>query len=158
VLPSKYIYGLSVEPNYIDEWDRRGVPGWWQIFGDGTGCDGDSLKIPDVDHGYIPPHIPLWALSGPGQTHYSKYLESANWRTLRRKVMKRSKRRCELCWAHREEWTTRTAQHVHHLDYSRLFFERMTDLLAVCYVCHSILHPGNDSLAEQTENDTPWKP
>jgi hypothetical protein len=138
--------------DYIDHDDRRGVPGWWQPFGDVPGSDGDSLKVPDIAHGYLQPHIPQWALDSG---HYAKYMETLNWRTLRRRVMKRAKKRCEMCWALRLD-AIHSAQHVHHMTYERLFFERLTDLLAVCYTCHSVLHPGNDNLAENTDQDVLW--
>jgi hypothetical protein len=112
------------------------------------------MKVPNLSHGYIQPHVPREL-----REHYDKYMETAQWRVLRRKIYKRAKKRCELC--HALPAVTggqrpRRAQAVHHVTYDRLFFERLTDLLAVCFTCHAILHPGNDQLAEQSAKDEPW--
>jgi hypothetical protein len=96
--------------------------------------------------GYLPPHIPQWAIESG---HYEKYMESLDWRTKRRKILKRAKGKCEVCAIH-------IPQHVHHTTYDRLFFERLIDLIAVCFTCHSLLHPGNDNLAELSVKDVIW--
>jgi hypothetical protein len=156
------VFVEEVRPDYIDIDDRRGVPGWWNTWGM-PGLWDDGMKVPDINRGYIPPHIPPNLLD-----HYQKYLETPDWRFKRRKVMKRAKGRCELCTAYWDSpdlctqvtfgWSgVRTAQHVHHMTYERLFFERLHDLLAVCYTCHALLHPSNDHLAELCAKDELWE-
>jgi hypothetical protein len=99
---------------------------------------------------YLPPHVPAEL-----RNHYGKYLETPNWRRLRLKILRRNKTRCEVCLKAGFD-PVRKAQHVHHLTYERLFFERVTDLAAVCFTCHAILHPGNEMLAEKTAKDEVW--
>jgi 5-methylcytosine-specific restriction endonuclease McrA len=97
--------------------------------------------IPDIVNGYIQPRIPV-ALLG----HYEKYMQTWQWRAMRRKAMKRAKKKCQFC-------QERKPKVVHHLTYDRLFFERLTDLLALCYTCHALMHPGNEALANRTSED-----
>jgi 5-methylcytosine-specific restriction endonuclease McrA len=99
------------------------------------------VTIPDPTGGYIPPHIPLAFLD-----HYDKYMQTWQWRAIRRKAMKRARKKCQFC-------QIRKPKVVHHLNYDRLFFERLTDLLALCYTCHALFHPGNEALADRTADD-----
>jgi len=120
------------------------------------------LKVPRLGTGYLPPAIPLKLLD-----HYTLYLETANWRRLRRKVLKRAKGRCELCVAAAADdkmgfvidplgTGIRQARVVHHLSYERLFWERLTDLCALCFSCHAAAHPGNQSLMLDVALDEIW--
>ncbi len=64
---------------------------------------------------------------------YYEYLQSPEWRELRRAVWRRCGGVCERC---RQE----PMQHTHHLTYERLFHERLTDLKGLCEFCHGALH------------------
>jgi 5-methylcytosine-specific restriction endonuclease McrA len=97
--------------------------------------------LPELSQGYIPPRIPLVLLD-----HYDKYMQTWQWRVMRRKAMKRAKGKCQFC-------AERKPKVVHHLTYERLFFERLTDLLALCFTCHALMHPGNEGLADRTVDD-----
>lgn len=64
---------------------------------------------------------------------YKEYLQSPEWKRLRKKILKRAKNTCELCKMKR-------AYQVHHKTYKRVFHERLTDLIAVCGICHLDKH------------------
>lgn len=64
---------------------------------------------------------------------YKEYLKSKEWKKLRRKVLARANRTCELC-------KMKKATQVHHKTYKRIFNERLTDLVAVCGICHLDKH------------------
>ena len=49
------------------------------------------------------------------------------------KVLKSAKYICQLC-------KMRKAYQVHHKTYKRIFNERLTDLIAVCGICHLDKH------------------
>ncbi len=99
------------------------------------------MALGGLSQGYIPPRIPNGLLE-----HYTKYMYTAQWRAIRRKAMKRAKKKCQFC-------QKRKPKVVHHLNYERLFFERLTDLLALCFTCHALMHPGNEALADRTVDD-----
>lgn len=60
---------------------------------------------------------------------YSDYLQSPQWRALRRKVLARDKGRCQGC-------LEADATQVHHLTYDRVGNEMLFDLVAMCKNCH----------------------
>ena len=64
---------------------------------------------------------------------YHAYLQSHEWKALRRQVLGRAQGVCELCGQRR-------ARHIHHLHYRTFTTEQLTDLLAVCLPCHQIVH------------------
>lgn len=99
------------------------------------------VQVPELSRGYLPPHIPKGMLA-----HYTKYMATAQWRAVRRKAMKRARNKCQFC-------AEAKPKVVHHLTYDRLFFERLTDVLAICFTCHALLHPGNEGLADRTKDD-----
>lgn len=66
---------------------------------------------------------------------YRQYLQSPEWRAVRRRVMGRARGWCERC-------RKAKALQVHHLTYARLGHERLTDLQAVCQSCHQAAHPN----------------
>lgn len=64
---------------------------------------------------------------------YHKYLCSRAWWLKRNAVMKRAENMCEFCHV-------RSADHVHHLTYIRLYNENLDDLCAACSDCHDLQH------------------
>lgn len=73
---------------------------------------------------------------------HDQYLQSPQWRTLRRKVLDRAKNLCEGC---RDKPPTQ----VHHLTYAHWKNEFLWELVAVCDDCHERIHP---------HMGTPWAP
>lgn len=67
-------------------------------------------------------------------TKYSQYLNSPEWNDKRRRVLERDNYVCQAC-------LKREATQAHHLTYSRVFNEPLFDLISVCTVCHTALHP-----------------
>lgn len=63
---------------------------------------------------------------------YQDYLDSDAWKTRRQHVLARSQNRCERCGA--------AAEVVHHLSYEHMGHEPLTDLMALCYLCHHHEH------------------
>ena len=64
---------------------------------------------------------------------YARYLHSPEWRSLRKRVMERSKGVCEEC-------KRAPAAQVHHLTYRHVMKESLAQLKAVCESCHRKLH------------------
>lgn len=64
---------------------------------------------------------------------YDKYLQSDEWKKLRKLVFKRCDNVCEGCGVSR-------AQQVHHLTYKRIGDELLFDLVGVCNSCHEYIH------------------
>lgn len=65
---------------------------------------------------------------------HDEYCQTEKWRSLRKRVMERSKGLCEGC---RE----RPATIVHHLTYKHWRNELLFELVAVCEGCHEKAHP-----------------
>lgn len=66
---------------------------------------------------------------------YQRYMRSAAWKRKRRQVLERADGKCERWNCHREP------TEVHHKTYKRLGDERLSDLEAVCWHCHTDEHP-----------------
>ena len=66
---------------------------------------------------------------------YTAYLETAEWRDKRNRVLARDGYLCQAC-------LRRKATQVHHLTYDHVLDEPLFDLVAVCSVCHKHLHGG----------------
>ena len=64
---------------------------------------------------------------------YYSYLQSSEWRKLRRKVIIRAKGICEHCGL-------ASVEEIHHLTYKRFKKELLSDLLGVCSDCHEKIH------------------
>jgi 5-methylcytosine-specific restriction endonuclease McrA len=64
---------------------------------------------------------------------YVKYINSPEWKALRKKVILRDKRKCQHCGV-------QTRLQVHHLTYERLGHEMLSDLITLCRDCHRIEH------------------
>lgn len=69
------------------------------------------------------------------RTRYNVYLQSAQWRTIRSRVLDRAKGMCEGCGVEK-------AVQVHHLTYRHVCEEFLWELRAVCLKCHERLHHG----------------
>jgi len=75
---------------------------------------------------------------------YNKYLDSEEWKIIKKKVMERAGGICELC-------KTQKADQVHHLTYERVGKERLEDLKAVCFECHDKEHDGALSIEKMMD-------
>ena len=64
---------------------------------------------------------------------YSAYLQTAEWQTLRARVLDRCQRVCEGCGE-------RPAADVHHLSYRHVGQEFLFELVGLCRECHERLH------------------
>lgn len=69
---------------------------------------------------------------------YQEYLQSAHWRTLRRKALENAEHSCQLC-------NSESALNVHHRTYDRLGHERLADLIVLCRDCHAKFHDKLDA-------------
>jgi 5-methylcytosine-specific restriction endonuclease McrA len=69
----------------------------------------------------------------PSRRRYQQYLQSPEWRELRRQVWRRCSGVCERCGEN-------PMDHVHHLSYERVFQEELDDLQGVCGWCHLCSH------------------
>lgn len=70
----------------------------------------------------------------PGlEVEYQKYLSSPEWREKRDEAINRANRICECC-----ELFPATIGH--HLTYDRIGNELPSDLVAVCFHCHALIH------------------
>lgn len=67
---------------------------------------------------------------------YDIYLYSKEWKLKRDLVLKRDKYICQECKVNQ-------AIDVHHLNYDRLFNEKLEDLLSLCRECHFKIHNQN---------------
>jgi hypothetical protein len=70
---------------------------------------------------------------------YAAYLLTNHWRTLRAKIYDLRKHKCERCKKEIKLY------HVHHKSYKHIGFERIGELMLVCYECHEILHKNKDA-------------
>jgi 5-methylcytosine-specific restriction endonuclease McrA len=61
------------------------------------------------------------------------YLNSAEWKIKREKVLVRDNYLCQEC-------KNKTAQVVHHKTYENIFNEPLEDLIALCHECHTEIH------------------
>ena len=64
---------------------------------------------------------------------YEQYLNSKEWKKLRKIIFERDKNKCCIC-------KINEASDVHHLTYKNLFNEKMEDLISVCRDCHLEIH------------------
>ncbi len=71
---------------------------------------------------------------------YEEYLSSDDWKDLKKKVIVRSKGKCEGCG-------DQTYLDVHHLTYERIGMELLTDLTAYCRDCHEKAHGKKEKTA-----------
>lgn len=81
---------------------------------------------------------PIITPSGNVYYSYKSYLKSKDWRIKRHKFLKSScyRKRCELCGSSDEICKI----HIHHLTYERIGDELLLDLVAVCEICHILVH------------------
>lgn len=69
---------------------------------------------------------------------YNTYLKTPEWQRKRVAVLARSQGMCEGCRINK-------AVQVHHLTYDHVGDEFLWELVAVCLMCHSRLHPRADN-------------
>lgn len=64
---------------------------------------------------------------------YRNYIYSPQWRA-----------KCDLYWRTHGKYCqacgSRKKLHVHHMDYARFKNEPLTDLMGLCYTCHTEVH------------------
>lgn len=65
---------------------------------------------------------------------YAEYLQTDHWQDVRRRALKRSGFKCQLCNA------GKTALHVHHRTYKNRGQEENSDVIVLCANCHSKFH------------------
>ena len=69
----------------------------------------------------------------PLYNNYKEYLLSKEWKSKRLKILQRSGGVCEIC-------NTKRAYQVHHITYKRVYKENLSDLIAICGICHQAEH------------------
>jgi 5-methylcytosine-specific restriction endonuclease McrA len=69
---------------------------------------------------------------------YRRYLASADWQSVRQRVLRRAFVTCEGCWEAR-------ATEVHHLTYAHVGDELLFELVAICRPCHERVHPKSSN-------------
>lgn len=79
------------------------------------------------------PHLKVSAEEKARKQDYSAHINSAAWKTLRKRVFARAGRFCEQCGI-------LVAKHCHHKTYARFGHEELGDLEALCEMCHGKIH------------------
>lgn len=64
---------------------------------------------------------------------YGDYLKTSHWKALRKEVLLAAQSRCQVCYSP-------GPLHVHHRTYDRRGCEWLSDLIALCVVCHDLFH------------------
>lgn len=64
---------------------------------------------------------------------YKKYLKSNEWKAIKKKVRRRDKNQCQICFYNKK-------LNVHHMTYRSIFNENFNDLVLLCKRCHGKLH------------------
>lgn len=64
---------------------------------------------------------------------YRKYLKSKEWKSIKKKIRRRDKNQCRICFYSKN-------LNVHHMTYRRIFKENCNDLILLCKRCHDKLH------------------
>jgi len=65
---------------------------------------------------------------------YSEYLQTKHWQQVRRKQLKISDYKCQLCSKEN------TKLHIHHKTYENIGNEKSKDLITLCEICHKKVH------------------
>ena len=65
---------------------------------------------------------------------YAEYRKTNHWKAKRKQALYHWNHKCADCHS-------KLRLHVHHLNYYRLYGERMTDLVVLCCQCHKLRHP-----------------
>jgi 5-methylcytosine-specific restriction endonuclease McrA len=68
---------------------------------------------------------------------YDAYLQTPAWRAKRAAVLERDDHLCQGC-------RKRAATQAHHLTYEHVGNELLFELVAICEMCHRVLHPDMD--------------
>lgn len=69
---------------------------------------------------------------------YRRYLASADWQSVRQRVLQRAHGTCEGC-------LVAPATEVHHQTYAHVGDELLFELVAICRPCHERLHPSSST-------------
>lgn len=80
---------------------------------------------------------PWWALPDSTEKRLA-YLRSGTWARRKRRVWRRARGICE--WSRWDDACDRPGRDVHHLTYSRLYNERLGDLVLLCGLHHALAH------------------
>lgn len=81
---------------------------------------------------------------------YDAYLNSAEWRKLRKRALRRAEQRCQLCNGEDD-------LHVHHRTYERVGEERITDLTVLCGWCHARFHDVERKVPRAEQYSARWR-
>ena len=90
-------------------------------------------SIPDTEMDSILSGLKRANSKDEWRTVYSKYLRTEHWLEMRETIRERCSGTCETCGS-------RKMKQVHHLSYTRLGNERLTDLQGLCGGCHTEAH------------------
>lgn len=72
---------------------------------------------------------------------YQSYLKSNKWISIRNRVRKRARGKCELCPKWKDKLKSDSENFiVHHLTYERVTKELLRDLMYLCRDCHKQVH------------------
>jgi 5-methylcytosine-specific restriction endonuclease McrA len=71
--------------------------------------------------------------AGTRREQYVRYMNSPEWRALRKKVLRRDEGACVDC-------SSGEALQIHHLTYARFGAEQLEDLVTLCDGCHEARH------------------
>lgn len=88
-------------------------------------------------------------------SNYKEYLNSNEWKILRRKAYQRANHTCEFC--------SKPAAHVHHIKYPKHFKDdKLENLVVVCEKCHALNHGIRKKLniylaGKVGDNQIKWK-
>lgn len=73
---------------------------------------------------------------------YTEYLTTNHWKRTATEAKERAHWQCALCCSTED-------LHVHHRTYARLGYERQSDLIVLCHVCHAKFHGTFEECAER---------
>lgn len=76
---------------------------------------------------------------------YYKYINSENWKELRKKIITRDSGVCQICGA--------KGTNVHHLTYTHFMNEYLFELVLLCENCHLKEYHSEDAKKMNTENE-----
>ena len=83
------------------------------------------------------------------QQNYRQYLQSARWQEKKDKLFKMVGHSCEFCGE-------RFNLQVHHLTYSNLEYEKMTDLVVVCKAHHDLMDAHRKRFSSNQSDFAHW--
>lgn len=120
----------------------------WEGVGDASSRNRESKEMPRKD---TPEDLSDTKIAKIYRDRYEEYIQSESWKAKRRQFFAENRRR--LCAGCQDKSIKQL--HVHHKTYARFGNEDLADLVAVCQVCHAMIHErhrlGGISLEEATD-------